>query len=160
MAFEGKNRGAVRVDLEISSQLIMSKDFLGRVIVCHHEPGCFFRDLLRKLERKPWERQRRIVCMRSTLWRTTAKRWVFCVGWNLSEGQDSNQPRISPDYGKRGNVRVWPHHHRRKQRYRSGGAFRLCPWQARICRFDCYMGACQRRTPLKDSTVYANEAYS
>ncbi len=33
----------MRVDPEFSSQLIMSKEFLGRVIICRHEPGCFFR---------------------------------------------------------------------------------------------------------------------
>ena len=70
----------------------MLKESLCKVIICRHEPGYFFRDLLRKLERKPWERERRIGCMRSTLWRTTAKRQVFRAGWNLWEGQAKDAP--------------------------------------------------------------------
>ncbi len=41
-----------------------------------------------------------------------------------------------------------PAHHRRQQRHRSAGTFGPCAWQARICRFDCCMAACQRRNPL------------
>ena len=36
----------------------------------------------------------------------------------------------------------------RGQQHRFGDAFGLCAWQARICRFDCRMAACQRRIPL------------
>jgi hypothetical protein len=52
LAFEGKKRGAVRVDLEISSKLIMAKDFLGRVIICRHEPGCFLRGFASEVGKK------------------------------------------------------------------------------------------------------------
>ena len=76
----------------------------------------------------------------------------------LSPGRSRapKQARSSPFHRLADSIIVtsdWPPerrsaHHRRQQSHHTAGAFRPRGWQARICRFDCYMSASQRRIPL------------